>query len=140
MTLDYQKVCQAWDPWQRIPDSYNLGAALTHGQVAQGKGQKLALLWENASGRTRSFTYSQLDSLSNRLASSLDRLGVKHGERVFLRLPNVPEFYIAALAVAKLGGIFIPSSTQFHAAEVRYRLIDSQAVAVITTARLLGEM
>jgi acyl-coenzyme A synthetase/AMP-(fatty) acid ligase len=140
MTLDYQKVCQAWDPWQRIPDSYNLGSALTHVQVVEGKGQKLALLWENASGQTRSFTYSQLDSLSSRLASSLDRLGIKRGERVFLRLPNVPEFYIAALAVAKLGGIFIPSSTQFHAAEVRYRLIDSQAVAVVTTQRLLGEV
>src|SRR5207247_7429587 len=51
---------------------------------------------------------------------------------------NVPEFYVAALAVAKLGGVFIPSSTQFREAEVRYRLQDAGAVAVVTTRRLLG--
>ena len=45
---------------------------------------------------------------------------------------------MAALAVAKLGGIFIPSSIQFQAAEIQYRLNDSQAVAVITTHRLLA--
>src|SRR5207302_5104561 len=35
------------------------------------------------------------------------------------------------------GGVFIPSSTQFREAEVRYRLNDSEAVATITTRRLL---
>src|SRR5258707_15820213 len=117
MTLDYQKVCQAWDPWQGIPDFYNLGAALTHGQVAQGKGQHLALLWENASGQTRSFTYSQLDRLSSKLASSLDRLGLKRRRPVFLGLPNVPEFYLGGLVGAKLAGIFVPFSHPFQAAE-----------------------
>jgi acetyl-CoA synthetase len=75
--------------------------------------------------------------LSNRFADSLCRLGVRRSDRVFLRLPNRPEFYIAALAVAKLGGVFIPSSTQFREAEVRYRLIDSEAVAAITTPALV---
>ena len=81
-------------------------------------------------------TYSELDAAS-RLASSLQRLGLKRGDRVFLRLPNIPEFYITALAVAKLGGVFIPSSTQFRASEVKYRLCDSGAVAAITTSGLV---
>ena len=66
------------------------------------------------------------------MASSLAGLGVRRGDRVFLRLPNVPEFYIAALAIAKLGGVFIPSSTQFRTGEVEYRLKDSGAVAAIS--------
>jgi acetyl-CoA synthetase len=126
-----------WDPWSFIPADYNLGVALTHGQVVQGRGSKPALLWENASGQTRSFTYADLDVLSNRLADSLTRLGVRRGDRMFLRLPNRPEFYVAALAVAKLGGVFIPSSTQFREAEVRYRLNDAGAVAAVTTPRLV---
>jgi acyl-coenzyme A synthetase/AMP-(fatty) acid ligase len=126
----------AWDPWRPIPEFFNLGTALTRGQVDKGLGGKVALLWENAAGSERSFTYSQLDALSSRFASALARLGVQRGERVFLRLPNRPEFYIAALGVARLGGVFIPSSTQFRDAEVRYRLNDSGAVAVVTTARL----
>lgn len=137
MSLNYDQLCREWNPWQWIPEYYNLGVALTHGQVDQGRGDKAALLWENAAGQCRSFTYAQLDALSSRFAASLTRLGVSRGDRVFLRLPNRPEFYIAALAVAKLGGVFIPSSTQFREAEVRYRLNDSEAVAAVTTPQLV---
>lgn len=137
MSFDYEKVWAEWDPWSAIPPDYNLGVALTRDQVLQGRGDKLALLWENASGACRSLTYGQLDALTGRLASSLNRLGVARGDPVFLRLPNVPEFYVAALAVAKLGGVFIPSSTQFRAKEVEYRLNDSGAVAAITTTSLV---
>ncbi len=137
MALDYEHICQTWDPWKFIPSIYNLGTALTHGQVLQGRGDKPALVWENASGQTRAHTYSQLDAVTNRFASSLSRLGIGKNDRVFLRLPNRPEFYIAALAVAKLGAVFVPSSTQFHEAEIRYRLNDSEAVAAVTTPRLV---
>jgi len=137
MALNYEHLCQTWDPWKFIPASYNLGVGLTHDQVLKGHGNSYALLREDAEGRSQTITYGQLDVLTNRLASSLSRLGIQRGDRVFLRLPNRPEFYIAALAVAKLGGIFIPSSTQFLEAEVRYRLNDSAAVAVVTTAQLL---
>jgi acetyl-CoA synthetase len=140
MTLDYEQACRTWDPWKPIPTHYNLGEALTYGQVAQGRGDKPALWWENASGETRSFTYAQLDALTDRFAHSLRRLGVRGGDRVFLRVPNRSEFYITTLAVAKLGGVFIPSSTQFKEAEVRYRLNDSEAVAAVTTRRLVGDI
>ena len=87
------------DPWSSIPLNYNLGLDLTRGQVQRGRGNLLALVWEDAAGQTASFSYQQLDALSNRAASSLARLGVRRGDRVFLRLPNRPEFYVAALAV-----------------------------------------
>jgi acetyl-CoA synthetase len=136
MPFDYAAVCANWDAWSPIPAGYNLGVDLTRGQVRRGHGGKPALLWENAAGLTRSVTYAELDALSSRLASSLACRGVRRGDRVFLRLPNLPEFYVTALAVAKLGGVFIPSSTQFRDAEVRYRLNDAEAVAAITTPHL----
>lgn len=137
MSFDYQKIWSDWNPWARIPNQYNLGVDLTSGQVSAGKGGKPALIWENAAGSTRSISYRELDGLSNRLADSLRKLGVAQRDRVFLRLPNIPEFYIAALAVAKLGAVFIPSSTQFRATEVEYRLNDSAAVAAISTTSLV---
>jgi len=138
--VDYDELCRTWNSWSFVPPSYNLGVALTHGQVLQGRGDKLALLWENAAGRTRALSYAQLDDLTNRLAGSLRQLGVRPGDRVFLRLPNIPEFYVAALATAKLGGVFIPSSTQFRDAEVAYRLRDSEAIVAVTTPHLLPEI
>jgi acyl-coenzyme A synthetase/AMP-(fatty) acid ligase len=140
MALDYEELCRTWDSWKFIPAYYNLGASLTNAQVRAGRAAKPAILWESASGQTCALTYRQLDALTNRLASSLQRLGVRLGDRVFLRLPNRPEFYTAALAAAKLGAVFIPSSTQFREAEVRYRLQDSEAVAAVTTTRLAGEV
>lgn len=125
-----------WDPWSVIPRQYNLGAALTRGQVDRGLADKTALLWENQAGASHALTYRQLDVLSNRFASALAKLDVGRGDRVFLRLPIIPEFYVSALAIAKLGAIFIPSSTQFRAVEVEYRLQDSGAKAVITTTNL----
>jgi acetyl-CoA synthetase len=137
MDFDYHTLWSAWDPWSVIPEKYNLGVELTHGQVARGRGGRVALHWENAVGATRTITYAELDELSTRLARSLQRLGVRRGDRVFLRLPNIPEFYVAALGVAKLGGVFIPASTQFRAGEVQYRLLDSGAAAAIVTSDLL---
>ena len=67
MTLDYAHLCATWNPWSVIPDEYNLGVALTHGQVVAGKGDKPALLWENAAGGSGCLTYRQLDVLTNRL-------------------------------------------------------------------------
>lgn len=139
MAVDYQQLCQSWNPWANIPEQYNLGSALTRDQVRQGHGSKPALVWENGSGHSLQLTYAELDAVTNRLASSLQQLGVRRGDRVFLRLANRPEFYVAALAVAKLGGVFIPSSMQFREHEVRYRLNDSEAVVAITTTRL-GEV
>ncbi|HMF35419.1 MAG TPA: AMP-binding protein [Isosphaeraceae bacterium] len=137
MCFDDSPVRSSWNPWSSIPPEFNLGEALTRGQVEAGRGGKVAILWENAAQASRSLAYSELDAVTSRLASSLARLGVKRGDRVFLRLPNIPEFYVAALAVAKLGGVFVPSSTQFRASEVAYRLKDSGAVAAITTSGLV---
>jgi acyl-coenzyme A synthetase/AMP-(fatty) acid ligase len=137
---DYETLWRTTDPWAEIPARYNLGAALTRGNVEAGRGQRVCLSWENSAGQARQFTYSQMDELSSRFASALSRLGVARGDRILLRLPNLPEFYIAALGVAKLGGIFIPSSTQFRSSEIEYRLRDAGVVAVVTTTGLASEV
>ena len=137
---DYERLWRETDPWAGIPSRYNLGQALTRGNVEAGRGDRVCLYWENSAGQTRAYTYAEMDELSSRFASALTRLGVSRGDRVLLRMPNLAEFYIAALAVAKLGGVFVPSSTQFRAVEIEYRLRDSGAVAVVTTTGLAGEV
>ncbi len=137
---DARDTQQLADPWSHIPARYNLGDALTRKNVELGHGESVCLYWENSDGQTRRLTYAQMHEASSRLASALASLGIEPGDRVLLRLPNLPEFYVAALGIAKLGAIFIPSSTQFRAAEIEYRLRDSGAVAAITTTGLSGEV
>lgn len=116
---------------------FNLGVALSSAQVKAGLGEKPALRCSNALGQERTLTYAELNRQSDAVAAALRRRGVKKGDRVFLRLPIIPEFCVAALAVAKLGAVFIPSSTQFKLSEVEYRLKDSGAVAAITSTQLM---
>jgi len=139
-SFDYERLCQETDPWAGIPARYNLGTALTRGNVEAGRGDHPCLLWENSAGLSREFTYAEMDSASSRFAASLAALGVARGDRVLLRLPNLPEFYIAALAAAKLGAVFIPSSTQFRAREIEYRLRDSAAVVAVCTTELAADV
>ncbi len=137
---EYEQLCCETDPWSEIPPRYNLGVGLTTAHVASGRGDHPCLLWENSADDSRRLTYADLDDLSTRLAAALGRLGVQLGDRVLLRLPNLPEFYIASLAIAKLGAVFIPSSTLFRAADIEYRVRDANVVAAITTTHLAGEL
>ncbi len=137
---DYEQLCATTDPWGHIPPRFNLGVALTTAHVQAGRGDHPCLLWENSAGESRKLTYAEMDEASTRFAAALSRLGVKPGERVLLRLPNLPEFYIAALGIAKLGAVFIPSSTLFRAADIEYRVRDADIVAAITTTPLAGEL
>lgn len=137
---DYDTLWRSTNPWDGIPPRYNLGVALTRAHVDAGRGERRCLSWENSAGETREFTYAAMDEASSRFASALARLGVKRGDRVLLRLPNLPEFYIASLGAAKLGAVFIPTSTQFRESEIEYRLRDSGAVAVVTTTGLAREV
>lgn len=59
-------------------------------------------------GEGVSFTYRQLDLLSDRLADGLMSWGVKPGEPVVLVLPRSPAAVIAMLAALKAGAYYVP--------------------------------
>lgn len=64
-------------------------------------------------------------------ASGLHARGVRHGDAVALMLPNVPEYPIAWLALARLGAVAVPTNPQYTAREVRYVLADSGASWIV---------
>lgn len=93
---------------------------------------KTALVFEG-----KSFTYQQLNHLSNRMANSLRGLSIKRGDRIALLLPNTPEFIIAYLGILKVGAIAVSLNVMLKPAEVRFILNDCTAKAVITTETLV---
>lgn len=49
--FDYDHLARTWDPWKPIPKRYNLGTALTRGNVAAARGERVVRTRENpASG------------------------------------------------------------------------------------------
>lgn len=83
----------------------------------------------------RVYTYGDIDAASTRLAAGLIELGVRPGEHVALTMANFPEFVVAKFAIAKAGAVTIPINFLFRAAEQRYVLDQSDAVALITMDR-----
>ncbi|MDI3256499.1 MAG: acetate--CoA ligase [Kyrpidia sp.] len=107
--------------------------------VEEGRGDQVALLYSDPN-RNESYTFRDLQSLSNRFGNALRQLGVKKGDRVFIFMPRSPELYAAFLGALKVGAIVGPLFEAFMEAAVRDRLEDSQAKVVVTTASLKGRI
>ncbi len=72
-------------------------------------------------------TYADLDRASARLATLLERRGLRAGDRVGLMLPNVPEFPIAYYGVLRAGGVVVPMNVLLKRREIAFYLEDSGA-------------
>jgi 2-aminobenzoate-CoA ligase len=103
--------------------------------VAAGRGDRTAVLFDD-----QRITYSQLLNNANKLAGALRELGVKEGDRVILRTPNIPPALVANFAILKLGAVCTPTSPLFSRNEIAHVANDSEAVAIIVSAALLGEV
>ncbi len=93
---------------------------------------RAAIVWEGEEGDVRTLMWSELRTLTDRMASGLAARGVKRGDAVGLFLPMIPETVAALFAVAKLGAVFLPIFSGYGADAVAVRLDDAGAVALIT--------
>ena len=82
----------------------------------------------------RSFTFAEMDALSNRVANGLAALGVGKGDRVTLYAQNSWEWAISYYAIAKLGAVINPINVMLTPDEVAYVVRDCGAKALFTTA------
>jgi acetyl-CoA synthetase len=113
------------------PDSFNFGFDVVdrHGEDEK----KRALVWVDPSGKEeRTFTFRDISRLSNRAANALKKIGVKKGDRVFIMLPRIPEWYCILTACHKLGAVIMPAPVILAAADIEYRLQKGGAGVVIT--------
>jgi acetyl-CoA synthetase len=110
-----------------------MGADIIDRNVRLGKGNDVAVYWENAKGDTKTLTYGQLERETNKFGNALRGLGLGKGDRILFRTPNIAEFIIGFLGALKIGAVPIPSSTLFKEKEVEYRINDSGAVAAFST-------
>ena len=80
----------------------------------------------------RSYTYADVDRLSENLALNLLELGLKPLDRVVVQLPNVAEFVILYFALQKIGAIPIAALVTHRFAEISQFAELSGATTVVT--------
>ena len=86
--------------------------------------------------RYEKYTFQEMKLLTNKFANVLKKHGIGKGERVFLFMPRSPELYISLLGTIKNGGIPSPLFEAFMKDAVRDRMLDSEAIAVITVPHM----
>lgn len=101
-------------------------------QVAAGRGDKVAILWEGEPGDTRTLTYTQLLAEVCKCAAALRSLGIKQGDVVSIYMPMTPELPIAMLACARIGAIHSVIFAGFSADAIADRNNDASAKLLIT--------
>jgi long-chain acyl-CoA synthetase len=77
-------------------------------------------------------SYRELDSLSNRFAHALQKLGIHKGDRVAVVLPNIPQCVIAFYGTLKAGGVLVLGSPLSNEEEIAYQIRDSGAHVLLT--------
>src|SRR3984957_16745979 len=107
-------------------------------QIALGRGEKTAILWEGeplAVGgmpEIRKISFKQLKDDVCRFANGLKSLGVKKGDRVTIYMPMVPEAAVAMLACARLGAPHSVIFGGFSSQAIADRVEDAQSQFLIT--------
>ena len=116
-------------------ERFNPTEELLDKTVAAGRGDRTAVLFED-----QRLTYNQLLTQANKFANALRDLGVKEGDRLILRTPNIPPALVANFAILKLGAVCTPTSPLFSRTEIAHVANDSEAVAIVVSSALLGEV
>ena len=96
-------------------------------QHARQTPDKIALI---ADGRR--YTYREIDTLANSLASTLQAQSIARGDRVAIFLENCAESVVSIFATLKSGAVFMPVNPQTKAEKLTYLLNDSEARGVIS--------
>ncbi|RIK88640.1 MAG: acetate--CoA ligase [Planctomycetota bacterium] len=100
--------------------------------VAEGRGDRIAFLWEGEPGDARTLTYAELLKQVCKFANVLKSLGVERGDVVSIYMPLTPELAIAMLACARIGAVHSVIFAGFSAEAIADRNNDAKAKIQIT--------
>jgi len=74
------------------------------------------------------------------LAFVLRERGIAPGDRVMVVMPNTPDLTASLQAIWMIGAVVVPIMPYWNAAEIRYALQHSQAIAVLTLPALAARV
>ncbi len=89
--------------------------------------------------RGASLSYGELWERAARVAGGLQKLGVRRGDRVAIRLPNGIEWVLAFFGTQLAGAVVVPVNTRFTEEEVFYVVEDSGASFTFEPGEALPE-
>ncbi len=117
----------AWD----IPANFNFARDVVD-KLAQE--DRRGLLFVDAAGAQRDYTFAQIADASRRWAAVLRDAGLRKGDRVVVVLPKIPDWLFCMVAALRIGAVAVPSAEQLRAKDLLYRANHSGATTVVAHA------
>ena len=101
-------------------------------QIANGNGDKTAVIFEADDGAVTTVTYRELHRRVCQFANALKARGIKKGDRVVIYIPMSIEGVVAMQACARIGATHSVVFGGFSSKSLNERLVDVGAVALVT--------
>jgi len=115
---------------------FNIGYEAVDQQVLNGNGGRIAIRWRGHGSELKSYTYADLQKLTNRFGNVLRTYGIAKGDSVFLLLGRVPELYFSVLGAFKNGSVVTPLFSAFGQDPILNRMVQAKGKVLVTTESL----
>ena len=82
------------------------------------------------------YSYSDLNEISDIIASNLLKRGISKGSKVAINAPNIPEWLFSYFALSKIGAVTVALNIRYRENELKYMLNQSDTCALISIGLL----
>ncbi|NLK00686.1 MAG: AMP-binding protein [Clostridia bacterium] len=113
-----------------VPEYFNFASDVVD-KWAREK-DKTALIYVDDRLRDKHFSFSYISERSDAVGSLLQSHGVIKGDKVFISLPRIPEWWELMMGIQKAGAVAVPGTVQLTAKDMAYRIKASGAKVAIT--------
>ncbi|MEO1404647.1 MAG: AMP-binding protein, partial [Cyanobacteria bacterium J06635_1] len=98
--------------------------------------EKTAIIAQQPGGPIQTWSYGELERLTNRVANGLVAAGYGVGDAIAILMPMTIESVAIYLGILKMGGVVVSIADSFAPAEIATRLGIGQAKAIFTQTHL----
>lgn len=117
----------------KVPENFNFAYDVVD-VLAKEKPNKRALLWVNDHDGRKELTFQEISELSNQAANMLKAEGIAKGDKVMLILKRHYEFWIALMALHKIGAVGIPATHLLTKKDIEYRNNAADVKMILATS------
>ena len=93
---------------------------------------KIAVVYEN-----KKLTYRELDTISEKLAVHLQKMGVKPNTLVGICVERSLEMIVGLLAILKSGGAYVPLDPEYPDERIEYMIENSEIDIILTQSKII---
>lgn len=114
----------------KVPDAFNFAYDVMD-EWAKEAPDKLALLWTSERGEEVKTTFTGFKEQTDRTAAYFLSLGISRGDKVMLILKRHYQWWLAMMALCKIGAVAIPATHMLTTKDIVYRNQRASVKAII---------